>query len=115
MQKKHTKSESIREMVEQEIAGDWTHPNAHGCDLQRCLVTPELREYKDCGSGLPLVDPLPTIKLWLVLEEDPDDCRGYKIVFGEDSGKFGLATSSINGGDLFLGFYGTFQDAFDSM
>jgi len=109
------KSESIREMVEREIAGEWSLSNAHGCDLQRCLVSPELREYEDCGGGRPLVDPRPLITLWLVLEEHPDDCSGYKIVFGEGSGMFGLATSNTTGGDVFLGFYGTFREAFGAM
>jgi len=115
MLQKQMTSESIREKVEQEIAGEWSLTNAHGCDLQRCLVSPEMREYEDCGSGRPLADPLPSIKLWLVLEEIPGDCSGYKVVFGEDSGMFGLATSNIAGGDVFLGFYGTFREAFSAM
>ena len=108
-------SESVRELVEREIAGEWPLTNAHGCDLQQCLVAPALREYEDCGSGRPLVDPLPSIKLWLVLEENPDDCSGYKVVFGEDSGMFGLAMSNATGRDVFLGFYGTFREAYSAM
>ncbi len=108
-------SESVRELIEREIADEWSQTNSHGCDLQRCLVSPELREYEDCGGGRPLVDPLPSIKLWLVLEENPNDSSGYKIVFGEDNGMFGLATSNTIGGDIFLGFYGTFREAYCAM
>ena len=63
--------EAVRELVEQEIAGEWSLTNLHGCDLRRCLVSPKLREYDDSGGGRPLVDPPPVIRLWLVLEETP--------------------------------------------
>lgn len=70
-------SESVRELVEKEIAGEWSLTNAHGCDLQRCLVSPELREYEDCGRGRPWCDPNPSIKLWLILEEIPAVIKSY--------------------------------------
>jgi hypothetical protein len=56
-----------------------------------------------------------TIELWLVLEEDPKDRKGYKIVFDETKRQFGLAMTQRNGPDFLLGFYGTFMDTLESM
>lgn len=107
-------AEAVRELVEREIAGDWSRTNAHGCDLRRCLIPPELREHDDCGGGRPLVEPYPVIRLWLVLEETPGDRDGYKIVFGEEAGMFGLAVSG-SPRDVFIGYYGSFLDTYRGM
>lgn len=53
-------AESIRKLVESEIAGDGSLTNAHGRDLRRCLVFTEVREYDDCGGGQPMVEPPPS-------------------------------------------------------
>jgi hypothetical protein len=102
-------------MVEREIAGDWSLTNAHGCDLRRCLVVPEVREYVD--SWRPATEPEAVIRLWIVLEEAPEDRCGYKIVYGEDSGMFGLAVpgKAEASRDVFIGFYGCFLDAYRGM
>lgn len=106
--------EAIRSLIEREVAGNWSLTNLHGCDLRRCLVSPELKEYDDCGGGRPLVEPYPVIYLWLVLEELPDDPDGYKIVYGEQTGMFGLAVSG-SARDIFIGYYGTFLETYESM
>jgi hypothetical protein len=101
----------VRQIVEREIGGDWSRTNAHGCDFKRCLVEPHLAEFEDCGH--PGASEM--LKLWVVLEEDPDTCRGYQIVFEEDSGKFGLACPGLNG-PVYLGPYaGGFLGTFDAM
>ena len=46
--------DTVRELVEREVVGNWSLTNAHDCDLRRCLVPPELRDYDDCGGGHPL-------------------------------------------------------------
>ena len=107
-------AEAVRELIEREVAGDWSLTNLHGCDLRRCLVRPELREYDDCGGGRPLVEPYPVIRLWLVLEETPEDHDGYKIVFGEEAGMFGLAVPG-SPRDVFIGYYGSFLDTYRGM
>ena len=107
-------AEAVRELVEREVAGDWSLSNAHGCDLRRCLVQPELREYDDCGGGRPLVEPYPVIRLWLVLEETPEDRDGYKIVYGEEAGMFGLAVPGT-ARDVFIGYYGSFLGTYRGM
>jgi hypothetical protein len=107
-------AETVRELVEREIDGNWSRTNAHGCDLWRCLVLPNLREYDDCGGGHPLVEPYPVVRLWLVLEEVPEDRSGYKIVYGEEAGMFGLAVPRT-ARDVFIGYYGSFLDTYCGM
>ena len=50
----------------------------------------------------------------MVLEEKPQARDGYKIVFDEDSGGFGLASPGISG-PCYLGRFGSFMEAFDAM
>jgi hypothetical protein len=107
-------AEAVRELVEREVAGDRSLTNAHGCDLRRCLVPPELREYDDCRGGRPLVKPYPVIRLWLVLEAAPENRSGYKIVYDPEAGLFGLAVRGAPRG-VFLGYYGSFLDAYRGM
>ena len=107
-------AEGVRELIDREVAGDWSLTNLHGCDLRRCLVPPVLREYDDCGAGRPLVEPYSIIRLWLVLEELPEDQSGYKIVYGEEAGMFGLAVPGTSR-DVFIGYYGSFLDTYRGM
>jgi hypothetical protein len=103
-------SAEIRATVEREIAGDWSRTNAHRCDLRRCLVNPEKRRFQDespVRAGM--------IELWVVLEELPASCDGYKIVYGEERRLFGLACPGIAGHEVFLGWYGTFLETFEAM
>jgi hypothetical protein len=101
-------SEEITHLVEAQINGHWSCSNAHGVDLRKCLVTP--RKMLFDGSN-----PDDKFELWLVLEECPEDCSGYKIVFDEETGEFGLATPGWHNNPCFLGAYGSFFDAFDAM
>jgi len=98
----------ISEIIERELNGDLSLSNAHGVDLKRCLVTPSLQTYDN-------FDQTETLRLWLVLEEMPDDKSGYKIAFDEKSKMFGLATGSFGEHDMFLGFYGTFLETLEAM
>ncbi len=106
--------EGIRELIEREVASDWSLTNLHGCDLRRCLVPPVLREYDDCGGRRPLVEPRPVIRLWLVLEESPEGRSGYKVVYGDEAGMFGLAVPGTVR-DVFIGYYGSFLDTYRGM
>jgi hypothetical protein len=98
----------VKNRVEQEIGNDWTRSNAHGVDLKNCLVYPELQPFLNSTNEF-MVD------LWLVLEENPQTRQGYKIVFDENSGMFGLAVSDQNGCGTFLGYYGDFNTTLDAM
>jgi hypothetical protein len=97
----------VREIVKTEISDNWSRRNAHGCDFKACLVEPYLREFETSGGQ-------GTIRLWVVLEEHPEDHNGYLIVFDEDSRNFGLACTGSSG-SIYLGSYGTFLKAFDLM
>jgi hypothetical protein len=103
-------AEELRARIEAEIAGDWSRTNDHACDLRRCLVAPVKKPFEH------EVDPSRTVELWLVLEEDPVACDGYKVVYDEATNKFGLACRFISGRDGHLGANGeTFLEAFDAM
>ena len=104
------KASEVSEIVEREIDGNWSLSNAHGVNLQKCLIAPPVkRVYEDSfkeGEAL---------EMWLVLEEIPEDKTGYKIVFDEESGMFGLAISGKHDNDVFIGFYGTFLETLEGM
>lgn len=106
-------SDNVRQLVQQDIGGDWQRSNAHGCDLRRCLVTPVLFEYDDIGIRQPDA-PAGVVRLWLVLEESPESRDGYKIVFSEQTGMYGLAVPGTER-DVFIGFYGTFLETYEAM
>lgn len=99
----------ISKLIQQEIDGASFISNAHGVDLRRCLVTPQKVVYEDgSGSG--------TIELWVVLEEVPEDQSGYKIVFDERTGSFGLAIKSSPGRPgVLVGLYGSFLETLEAM
>ncbi|MFL6230742.1 MAG: hypothetical protein ACJ741_18365 [Pyrinomonadaceae bacterium] len=104
------KASEVSEIVEHEIDGNWLLSNAHGVDLKRCLIAPPVKRlYEDSfRQG-------ETMELWLVLEEVPETSSGYKIVFDEGSGMFGLAISGAHSNDVFIGFYGTFIETLEGM
>ena len=60
-------------------------------------------------------DSTETVSVWLVLEELPDSHDGYKIVYSEEDKMFGVATRLADGADWFMGNYGSFIEAYDSM
>jgi hypothetical protein len=104
------KAFEVSEIIEREVAGNWSLSNAHGVDLKRCLIVPPVkRVYEDSFKEGE------TLELWLVLEEIPESNSGYKIVFDEASGMFGLAISGTHNNDVFIGFYGTFLETLEGM
>ena len=103
-------SEGVAQIVRKEINDDWDHSNHHGVDLRKCLVQPQkMRFYLDMSSDK-------QEEYWLVLEEIPEDGSGYKIVFDENTGMFGLATSDVKTDkNYFIGLYGNFLETVDAM
>jgi hypothetical protein len=73
-----------------------------------CLVEPELREYCDWQEKN-------FEKLWLVLEEDPKERKGYKIVYSEAEDLFGLAIRTNKEQDMCIGYYGSFMETLEGM
>lgn len=96
----------IVQMIEKEIAGDWSISNAHGCDLRKCLVRPKRR-------NLTLFDGSARDG-YIVLEEYPETHEGYTVFFDEASGRFGLA-QPIGSRNHVLGFHESFLAAFKAM
>lgn len=105
-------ADDIRARIEREVAGDWDRTNPHGCDLRRCLVGPVRVEYEDPFSA-PFGQPRDLIPVWLVLEEDPDEPVGYKIVFDEAADMFALACGSPR--PAVISYYSGFLAAYDSI
>jgi len=101
--------EEVSKIIADEIGRDRKHSNWHGCDLRRCLVTPERRLFADAR------DASQAHEMWLVLEEHPDTHTGYRIVFDEEAREFGLAIEGKDGRDVWIGNYGTFIETFDGM
>ena len=106
-------AKELQTLIAAEIDSNWSLTNLHGCDLKHCLVFPELQDFKNHGS-FPIEDRGETISLRLVLEECPDDRSGYKIVYSDELGMFGLAVDD-NPMDTFIGFYGTFLETYRAM
>ncbi|MFH1731387.1 MAG: hypothetical protein ABIF82_07035 [Planctomycetota bacterium] len=102
-------AEEVTTLINREVGADRKRTNAHGCTLERCLVTPSPAHFK-CGP-----DASETVVVWLVLEEDFDQRNGYKIVYGEDKGMFGLAMRVADGTDWFVAWYGSFLETYDAM
>ena len=122
--------DEVWQKIMRELGDDWDRPNHHGIVLSRCLVRPpELRNYNVLqwppkklegltADGRPSVEVrYSVVELWLVLEEKPETKGGYKIVYDEKSGLFGLAASGepLLPGDTFEGPRGTFIETLEAM
>jgi len=103
---------AIKTKIESEIEGQWSRSDLHGVDLKRCLLPePVLATYKNSfhDPAKPEGDENKSaIQLWLVLE-DPVSEDGYKIVYGEAAGLFGLAID-----DTFIAFCGNFIETLEA-
>jgi hypothetical protein len=102
-------SAQVKARIIAEIGDKWDFKNAHGVDLRTCLVEPELRDYYDHNQTEP------PEKLWLVLEEDPAQHRGYSIIFDEHENMFGLAIKTQAQKGMCIGLYGSFMETLEAM
>jgi hypothetical protein len=104
----------VSKLISDEVAAvgeDWlTRPenNPHGLDLSRCLIKPERVV---CTHGFEAGN---LFEAWLVLEEIPDDNDGYRIIFEEELGRFGLACGTRRE-PVFIGWYGSFLNTVQGM
>ena len=99
----------VKAKIHAEIGDRWSFKNAHGVDLPSCLVEPELRVYCDWQET-----PIPD-KLWLVLEEDPKEKKGYAIVYDDVIDAFGLAIATDKTRAMCIGYYGSFMETLEGM
>jgi hypothetical protein len=109
-------SEDVSGLVLGQIAGRESLPNYHGVDLSRCLVPPRRMQVinRSVRNG---VCEDSTETAWLVLEEEPGRKNGYKIVFSEQIGMFGLATRGFESDahPVLCGYYGDFPTTLEAM
>lgn len=106
----------VSRILKDQIGGRSYLPNSHRIDLDRCLITPILfkiihRRVKD-GKMKDSVE-----RVWLVLDERPGKTDGYKIIFNEDIGEFGLASDGfpIDPFPILCGYYGDFPTTLAGM
>ena len=102
-------ADEIEDLIRKEIGDLWNISNAHGVDLKKCLVKPEKHTFTDS------LTQHTQLELWLVLEELPDTRGGYQIVFDERTQMFGLATTDVKTGRIYLGPYGSFLETLEGM
>jgi hypothetical protein len=103
--------ESIVAAIQDELSAGEID-NAHGitqATIRAHLVEPSLETFR-CLS-----DETPELELWVVLEEDPGDIRGYLVTYDPENASFGLAVRSADGEGLYIGAYGSFIKAVNSM
>ena len=98
----------VKEIISRQIEAAKRSATLNGIDLDKHLVQPTKKRYRDCA------DLGNTIELWLVFQESPEG-DGFKIVFDEQSGQFGLATSGKYELDTLIGLHGTFLDTLNAM
>ena len=100
-------SANIAEKIRIEISKHWEISNAHGVNLQKCLIQPLKQKYLS-------FDKKETYELWTVLEEIPDG-SGYKIVYDEKEDLFGLGLLTDKNELINIGFYGDFLTTLEAM
>lgn len=108
--------EDVAETVRQQIGGNWGLSNCNGVDLARSVVSPTaIKIINRHVSDGTISDEV--IGVWLVLEECAEKRDGYKIVFDEKTGHFGLASPgfSSDAHPVLCGWYGDFLTTFEAM
>src|SRR5437762_7415188 len=106
--------DDVQTFTENEIGTRWHETNDHNVDLQKSLTTPR---HVECRNTFPQPDAPkpPVLQMWLVLEETPGSQDGYVILGNLDCSRFGLGCWDNNGKVVFLGYHGSFWNAFQGM
>jgi hypothetical protein len=106
----------VSRIIKSQVGTNASLPNSHGIDLRRCLTTPTLIKviHRRVPSGK-IEESNETV--WLVLEERPAEKDGYKIVFNEQRGLFGLASQGFPNDPfpVLCGYYGDFPTTLAGM
>lgn len=103
-------------LIKDQIGTGESLPNSHGIDLHRCLTTPTIIKVTHRRVLNGEVQDSTEI-VWLVLEERPVEKDGYKIVYNEERGLFGLASQGFMNDPFpgLCGYYGDFVTTLASM
>jgi hypothetical protein len=99
-------AQEIKDLISEELKSESNLKDVYGLDLTECLIEPARQKYRSIS------DSGATQELWTVLDEGAD---GYKIYFDEQTGQFGLGSSSSKGGLIDTGTRGTFLKTLYSM
>ncbi|OFX87849.1 MAG: hypothetical protein A2W99_16165 [Bacteroidetes bacterium GWF2_33_16] len=100
--------EEIKLIIQEELKDNPDLSNAHGVELDNCLIEPTLQTYLNSFHDNK------EVKLWTVLEET-EDGNGYKIVYDPKDNLFGLGMKSNKDELIFIGYYGTFVETLKGM
>ena len=113
---KNMNAVDVARIIKDQVGTNESLPNSHGIDLRRCLTTPTLIKviHRQVLRGK-IKDSTETV--WLVLEERPAEKDGYKIIFNEQRGLFGLASPGFpkDPFPVLCGYYGDFPTTLASM
>ncbi len=109
-------TDQVRQLVEDQIAGAWEESNHHGVCLRQSLVAPTLITVIDRQVRKGKIMEC-DIDVWLVLIENPSTQDGYRIVYSEAEGCFGLASQGFETDPhpVLCGWYGDFMTTFKGM
>lgn len=106
----------VSRLIKDQVGDNESLPNSHGVDLHRCLTRPILIDviHRRIIKGK-IKDSTETV--WLVLEERPVEKDGYKIIFDEKRGTFGLVSTGFPNDPfpVLCGYYGDFPTTLASM
>ncbi|WP_421921179.1 hypothetical protein [Marinifilum sp.] len=100
--------EDVKNIIKEELKDNPDLSNAHGVELDRCLIEPVKQTYLDSFNDNR------EIRLWTVLEET-EDGNGYKIIYDQEDNMFGLGIKSNKDELVFIGYYGTFVETLKGM
>ncbi len=95
-------------LIERDTALNQSKLSWHGRPFQQCLQEPRKVRVLNSHSNN---DPE---ELWLVFEEGPNPGEGYKVVYDETLGIFGLAVAGTPE-PVLIGLYGGFVETLNSM
>lgn len=101
-------SQEVKDIINKELEGQSDLTNAHGVNLNECLIEPIKESY------LSSIDESIKMELWTVLEESTDR-SGYKITLDETESTFGLGIMTDKDELMDIGTYGTFIDTLKGM
>jgi hypothetical protein len=102
--------DEIKDLISNEIKGNFSITNFHGVDLKKCLIEPFRQTFEKSYKVGELDD------LFVVLKEFPQTNKGYLIAYNPREKLFGLGLQGAEGNyPLVLGYYDTFLEALQGM
>jgi len=101
-------SESVSQLVLEQIGDDWGKTNLHGVDLRKSLVSPEQI------LALNATDESEA-SVWLVMLAHPDTRLGFAVGYEEELERFALIQLTKDYQPCIVGRYKGFFEALEAM